>query len=134
MNSSMNTSHKFADTSLASRDRGAELLAARTRANNSHLRDLVEVLMEHPEGLRRWSVMRAMKARRERAGREVSQKFEDEVERAFRDKCAIEAPAGVEAVPKRGALFYKPKERAGEVWAIIPGRADEWLRSDRAER
>jgi hypothetical protein len=138
MNELMNTNHKFADSSaVAERDRGAELMAARSRANSSHLKDLVEVLLEHPEGLRRWSVMRAMRSRRERAGREVSQKFEDEVERAFRDKCAIETPpsaASTPSIPKRGALFYRPKERAGEVWAVFPERADEWLRSERTER
>src|SRR5438105_4395120 len=132
----MNTNHKFADSSaVAERDRGAELMAARSRANNSHLKDLVEVLLEHPDGLRRWSVMRAMRSRRERAGREVSQKFEDEVERAFRDKCALETPpTAPPSPPKRGALFFRPKERAGEVWAVFPERADEWLRSERAER
>jgi hypothetical protein len=114
----------------APRNRSAALTAARNRTNSSHLKDLVEVLLEHPEGLRRWSVMHAMRTRRERSGREVSQKFEDEVERAFRDRCAIE-PAT--SCSDRGILFYKPKERAGEVWAAIPERAGEWLRSVRAD-
>jgi hypothetical protein len=111
------------------RTRAATALLARDRALGSHLKDLIEVLQEHPEGLRRWSVMRAMRARNERAGREVSQKFEDEVERVFRDKCAAEptpdkpGPAGCDI------LFYRPKERAGEVWAVFPDRAEQWLQA-----
>ena len=116
------------------RDRGAVMLAARSRTSASHLTDLVEVLREHPEGLRRWSVMRAMRDRRERAGREVSPKFEDEVERAFRGKCALETPNTPSGVPDGDALFYRPKERAGEVWAVYPERADEWLRNEPTER
>ena len=128
-----NTQHKM--DSPQDRDRGALMLAARSRTSDSHLSDLVEVLREHPEGLRRWSVMRAMRSRRERAGREVSQKFEDEVERAFRGRCVIETPQDTpSAVPDRGALFYRPKERAGEVWAVFPERADEWLRNERTDR
>ncbi len=131
------------------RDRGAELSVARSRTNDSHLRDLVEVLRDHPSGLRRWSVMRLMRSRHELKGREVSQKFEDEVERAFRNRCASDTPsdAASEVVaeapaeapvrtPERLndiALFYRPKERAGEVWAVYRERADEWLRAERSD-
>jgi hypothetical protein len=122
------TSFKREDTEIAV-DRGAGLAAARSRTSYSHLRDLVEVLSEHPSGLRRWSVMRAMRSRREHAGLEVPQKFEDEVERAFRNKCVSDVPAGAPERPDPRALFYRPKERAGEVWAVYPERAEEWLKS-----
>jgi len=128
----MSTQQRFVvSETKAPRNRSAALTAARNRTNNSHLRDLVEVLLEHPEGLRRWSVMHAMRTRRERSGREVSQKFEDEVERAFRDRCAMELATPMSH--DRGVLFYKPKERAGEVWAVIPERAGEWLKSIRSD-
>ena len=111
-------------------ERLAGLSGARGRTSFSHLRDLVEVLNEHPAGLRRWSVMRAMRSRRENAGLEVPQKFEDEVERAFRNRCAIETPPGAPERDDSSALFFRPKERAGEVWAVYRDRAAEWLRSE----
>jgi hypothetical protein len=64
--------------------------------------ELIKVLTPHPGGLRRWSVMRAIRADRSRASRPVSLKFEAEVERVF----------------KASELFYKPEGKAGEVWAV----------------
>lgn len=89
--------------------------------------ELIKVLRTHPKGLRRWSVMRAMRARCEAAGLDVSQKFEDDVERAFRRFCA-----GADAFKSTNggaddALFFRPEERAGEVWAVYTDRADAWL-------
>jgi len=107
--------------------------ARRNYSNQSHLKDLVEVLSERPAGLRRWSVMRVIRSRWELDGREVSQKFEDEVERTFRNHCAVDALPGRQEQDNGSALFYRPKERAGEVWAVIPERAKAWLRDCRDE-
>jgi len=95
--------------------------------------DLISVLRPHRRGLRRWSVMRALRTRREAAGRSIPLKFEDDVERAFRKLCA-----GAEAFKSgnHGAeepLFYRPQERAGEVWAVHIDRAEAWL-DDKGER
>jgi hypothetical protein len=84
------------------------------------------LLLAHPGGLRRWSVMRAMRKVWEGAQQEVSLKFEDEVERHFRyfsadDDCA-KSPEGT-----RDALFFRPSEKAGEVWAANPERVRMWL-------
>jgi hypothetical protein len=57
--------------------------------------------------------MRAMRTRRARSGHEITPKFEDEVERMFREYCASEPPRENETRP-----FFKPKEKAGEVWAV----------------
>jgi hypothetical protein len=86
---------------------------ARMRQDRSLLLDLIAVLQENPAGLRRWSVMRAMRTRRARSGHEITPKFEDEVERMFREYCASEPPRENETRP-----FFKPKEKAGEVWAV----------------
>ena len=106
---------------------------SRMRADQTLLLDLIAVLMANKAGLRRWSVMRAMRQRAEKANREVTPKFEDDVERAFRKLCEGDAVRG-NASPET-ALFFRPKEKAGEVWAIYPDRADAWLNgdSDRAE-
>jgi hypothetical protein len=94
-------------------------------ASQACLADLIAVLEPHPRGLRRWGVMRAMRSRAERAGRDVSPKFEDDVERVFRYHCVgdnVRATAGETA-----EIFYRPKETAGEVWAVIPAAAKAWL-------
>lgn len=87
--------------------------------------ELIEVLLANPAGLRRWSVMRAIRTRRETANKQVPQKFEDQIERAFRGLCAGEQGKSDDG----NALFYRPKDKAGEVWAVHPERARAWLDS-----
>jgi hypothetical protein len=92
----------------------------------SGLLDLIAVLRPHPQGLRRWSVMRAMRVRSERAGREVTPKFEDDIERIFRRHCAGDSVRA--GVPQDTVeLFFRPKDKAGEVWAVDLAKAKVWL-------
>jgi hypothetical protein len=81
--------------------------------------ELVAALAPHPAGLRRWSVMRAIRKGREAVAREIPLKLEADVERTFRQFCSGD---GVQASGK--ALFYRPAEKAGEVWALA-ARPDE---------
>jgi hypothetical protein len=98
--------------------------ARKLRTDSPILNELVKVLAPCPAGLRRWSVMRAIRKERERTGRDIPQKFEDEVERTFRRFCAAADHAKTGPNDGGEALFYRPREKAGEVWAIIPGRAE----------
>jgi hypothetical protein len=97
-------------------------LRARSKsATEACVANLIAVLEPYPHGLRRWSVMRAMRSRAQRAGQEVSPKFEDDVERIFRRYCAGDSVRATAGEPLE--LFYRPKETAGEVWAINPEAA-----------
>jgi hypothetical protein len=115
----------FDDTITARR---AELSPMRKRVDQSCLADLIAVLEANPRGLRRWSVMRAMRARAEKANREISPKFEDDVERVFRRFCEGDAVrAGMTDTSEE--LFFRPQETAGEVWAVHAERARALLES-----
>ncbi len=66
--------------------------------------------------------MRAMRSRHEAAGRSIPQKFEDDIERVFRRMSLRRGSAD--------AVFYRPAERAGEVWALHTEHADVWLHDE----
>jgi hypothetical protein len=97
------------------------------RTDRAILSELIKVLSPHPSGLRRWSVMRAIRKEREAASRDIPQKFEDEIERTFRRYCAESENAKTRNCAPENELFYRPKDKAGEVWAVIPGRAETLL-------
>ena len=87
-------------------DRGPEISSSLSMANADMpiLLELVKVLAPHPGGLRRWSVMRAIRNERERSGSDIPQKIEDEVERTFRHRCA-DPKAGEK--PGNDAFFFR---------------------------
>jgi hypothetical protein len=105
----------------------------RLRSDQPILIELIKVLAPHPGGLRRWSVMRAIRKDRESAARDIPQKFEDEVERTFRRFCTDVGDAKTRTCAAKDAFFYRAKERAGEVWVIFPDRAKAWLDAEPVE-
>jgi len=103
----------------------ATVVAARLERSEHRLAlELIDVLAAHPKGLRRWSVMRAMRINRDRASLDIPQKFEADVERVFRRFCAGDEGRKCSA---EDALFFRPGEKAGEVWASYPDRVKAWL-------
>ena len=80
--------------------------------------ELVAALAPHPGGLRRWSVMRAIRKSREAVARDIPLKLESDVERTFRQFCRGDGMRASGTV-----LFCRPAEKAGEVWALDPDRA-----------
>ena len=92
--------------------------SSKARSDQTILLELTKVLSLHRTGLRRSSVMRAI--RNDRGSRDIPQKFEADVERVFRSYCGN---PGEFRSAKR--LFYRPLERAGEVWALLPEPAKE---------
>ena len=85
----------------------------RRAARPTIVEELVAALTPHPGGLRRWSVMRVIRTNREAMAREIPLKLEADVERAFRRFCRGD---GIRA--SGTALFCRPAEKAGEVWAL----------------
>ena len=81
--------------------------------------ELVAALAPHPGGLRRWSVMRAIRQGREAVSRDIPLKLESDVERTFRQFCRDDGMRASGTV-----LFYRPAEKAGEVWALDPAHAE----------
>src|ERR1700759_4157831 len=75
--------------------------------------ELVAALAPHPRGLRRWSVMRAIRKTREAGSREVPLKLESDVERIFRQYCRDDSMCR-----SKTTLFCRLPEKAGEVWAL----------------
>lgn len=94
--------------------------AGKRQVDPAILSDLVKVLAQHPNGLRRWSVMRAIRAERTLTNREIPLRLEDTVERTFRSLCEDFL---IKSQNAQMALFYLRKETAGEVWAVHPERA-----------
>jgi hypothetical protein len=100
------------------RMRGQQTSLQSARTSETCLAELIDVLRANPSGLRRWSVMRAMRSRAEKAGREITPKFEDDVERVFRRHCAGDSMRAGTAAGSENELFHRPKDKAGEVWAL----------------
>jgi len=86
--------------------------------------EIIAVLTPHPKGLRRWSVMRAIRNNRNMASQDIPQKLEADIERVFRRYCA---GPGANECNSGNALFFRPGEKAGEVWAAYPDRVKAWL-------
>lgn len=112
---------------LFAQDHEAEITAQRLGADQRILVELIKVLTPYPGGLRRWSVMRALRNARAYSTREIPQKFENDVERIFRRFCADAPDAKTKTCAAKDALFYRPKEKAGEVWCVFTDRANAWM-------
>lgn len=119
----MNFHEPRPDYRQAGKSRVSTPISRVPRAEPSILGELVAVLAPHPGGLRRWSVMRAIRDNRSRASQAMSLKFENEVERVFRSSCSN---CGELSGNPQTALFYRPEGKAGEVWAVHAERAKAW--------
>jgi hypothetical protein len=95
--------------------------------NRPILRELIAALKPHPRGLRRWSVMRTIRADRSRTSRDIPLKFESDVESVFRKFSADPMDAHARVCAIESAPFCRPHNTAGEVWALRPGKAEVWL-------
>jgi hypothetical protein len=100
------------------------------RLDHSYLLDLISVLNPHRGGLRRWSVMRAIRKHREAARLPIPHKLEDGVERVFRHYCADSENFKKRGAALKTALFHLPQDKAGEVWAVHSDRAEAWLKAE----
>jgi len=102
----------------------------RIEMEHLYLLDLIEVLLPHPAGLRRWVIMRTIRKHHQSAGRPISQKFEDAIERVFRNHCADSENFKKRKFAPKKALFHWPQGKAAGLWAAYPGKAEAFLMSD----
>ncbi len=102
----------------------------RIETEHLYLLDLIEVLLPHPAGLRRWAIMRAIRKIHQSAERPISQKFEDGVERVFRNHCADSVIFKKRNIAPENALFHWPQGKAAGLWAVHPDKAEAFLKSD----
>lgn len=96
-------------------------------SNTAMVAELARLLLANPGGLRRWTVMQAMRKAWRNAARDIGQKFEDEVERNFRYFSDGDERVKSRELQPEDTLFYRPGEKAGEVWAAYPDRVQAWL-------
>ena len=83
------------------------------------LDELVAVLAPAPAGLRRWSVMRAIRKNRQANGRDIPLKMEADIERTFRRYCAADG-----ARPSHRPASAAPRKPA-RIWALNPAWTPE---------
>ena len=93
-------------------------------SNQPILGELIAVLKPHPRGLRRWSVMRAIRANRSRVSRDIPLQFEADVESVFRKFSSDVIDAHTRVCELENAPLHRPTNSAGEVWALHSGRAE----------
>ena len=105
-----------------------EMRPERLKPDPAYVADLIGVLLPQPGGLRRWSVMRAIRARREKANQahspQIRRQGRARVPRLLCGRSAFSASR------QRPRLFYRPKDKAGEVWAVYADKARAWLNSE----
>lgn len=109
------------------------LAAKKLRSENPQVRDLIEVLLPHKNGLGRSWVIDAMEKRRRTKGLTIPAKFEASVQSAYNQHSVDSA-----VWQKRGSLavdglFYSPEGKGSGKWAVFPEKAAAWLRTRLAD-
>ena len=95
----------------------------------SYVIDLIRILHPRVGGVRRWAVMQSIRKNRAKARRPIPDKFEEGVERAFRQYCERSRPFKEKRKnPPKTILFCCPQGMTSEVWAVYPDKAEAWLR------
>ena len=95
----------------------------------SYVVDLIRILHPRVGGVRRWAVMQSIRKNRAKFRRPIPDKFEEGVERAFRQYCERSRPFKEKrrTAPKT-ILFSCPQGMGSEVWAVYPDKAEAWLK------
>ena len=106
---------------LPDRSDRSDELRGEQKSNQLVLSELVAALKPHPRGLRRWSVMRAIRIERSRVSRDIPLKFESDMEGVFRKFSADPMDAHVRVCAVEKAPFCRLRNTAGEVWALRAG-------------
>ena len=103
-------------------------MATRNDLPDTYLRDLIDFLRQHPNGLTRQRVLSELERRRRSKGLSIPHKFEEAVQNVFNQHCVQSEVLRNRNAPDEG-FFYSEHDERTAIWSVDISRADAWLRT-----
>lgn len=116
------------------REFDADLAAKKLRRQNTYVRDLIEVLMPHPRGLRRPLVLHSLEQKRKQASLPIPEKFEQSVQSAYNQHRVDSLVFTKRKAPESDGIFYSTQGKGSGYWAVYLDRATAWLEARLADQ
>lgn len=98
----------------------------RTRATDTYVADLIEVLRPHARGLPRQNILSELEESRKRRDLPIPTKFEQAVQSVFNQHCVESEVFRDRNLPEDG-FFHSAREGNIAIWSVDVQRADAWL-------
>ena len=111
----------------------AGIAAKKLRLENPYVKDLIEVLLPHQNGLSRRMVLHTLERKRKQAGLQIPEKFEQAVQSAYNQHSVDSTVFTKRGKPESDGLFYSPRGKGSGIWAVYRDKAATWLEARIAE-